>query len=81
MKGKVESKQEDMLLPNVKRMNLKVSMTPILDLWKRFHMSLGLGTLASSSLVPWSSNASCLQGGTVLFVYLFTLFNVGLQNS
>ena len=30
-----------MLFPNEKRMNLKVLVSPILDLWKRFWMSLG----------------------------------------
>ena len=30
-----------MLLPNAKRTNLKVSVSPILDLWNRFRKSLG----------------------------------------
>ena len=41
MRRKLSSKWGDMLLPKVKRMNLKVSVSPISDLWKRFQMSLG----------------------------------------
>ena len=55
-----------MMLPNAKRMNLKVSMLPISDLWKRFRMSLGhefIGKKARSSrdsvLEFWSSNVLC----------------------
>ena len=29
------------MLPNAKKMNLKVSISPISDLWKRLRMSLG----------------------------------------
>ena len=41
MRRKLSSKWGDMLLPKVKRMNLKVSVSSISDLWKRFQMSLG----------------------------------------
>ena len=30
-----------MLFSNAKKMNLKVSVSPFLDLWKKFRMSLG----------------------------------------
>ena len=59
------------MLPTVKRMNLKVSISPILDLWKRFRMSLSLGLFASLSwdsvLEFWGSDTSCLQRRTVFF--------------
>ena len=41
MKRKFKSKWGDMLFPNTKRMNLKVSVSPISDLWKRCQMSPG----------------------------------------
>ena len=38
MKRKFKSKWGDMLFPNAKTMNLKVSVSPISDLWKRCWM-------------------------------------------
>ena len=54
-----------MLLPNAKKMNLKVLMSPGSDLWTRFRMSAGhefIGKKARPSndsvLQLWSSAAS-----------------------
>ena len=65
MKRKFKSKWEDMLFPNAKRTNLKVSVSPISDLWKRCWMSPGheqIGKKASPSrdsvLEVWSAEAS-----------------------
>ena len=41
MREKFRSKWGVMLLPNAKRIKLKVSVSPIPDLWKRFRMSPG----------------------------------------
>ena len=41
MQRKFRSKWGDMLFPNEKRMNLKVLVSLILDLWKRVQMCLG----------------------------------------
>ena len=41
MKRKFKSKWGDMLFPNAKRTNFKVSVSPISDLWKRCWMSPG----------------------------------------
>ena len=38
---KIQEEMGDMLFPNAKRMNLKMSVSPISELWKRFRMSLG----------------------------------------
>ena len=55
-----------MLFPNAKRMNFTLSMSPIMDLWKRFGMSPGhelIGKkarpLRDSVFELWSSEASC----------------------
>ena len=66
-----------MLFPNAKRMNLKVSVSPISDLWKRVRMTLGhefIGKKARPSrdsvLEFWSSKASCSERDSILCICL-----------
>ena len=65
MKRKFRSKWGHVLFPNAKRTNLKVSVSPISDLWKRSRMSSGheqIGKnakpLRNSALEVWSAEAS-----------------------
>ena len=65
MKRKFMSKCGDILFPNAKTTNLKVSVSPISDLWKRCGMSPGheqIGKKARPSthsvLKVWNAEAS-----------------------
>ena len=65
IKRKFRSKWGHVLFPNAKRTNLKVSVPPISDLWKRSRMSSGheqIGKnarpLRNSALEVWSAEAS-----------------------
>ena len=78
MRRKFRSKWGEMLLPNAKRINLRVSVSPISDLWKRFQMSPGhefIGKKARSSrdfvLEFWSSEASCSEKDSISCISAF----------
>ena len=78
MKRKFRSKWGEMLFPNAKRINLKVSLSPILDLWKRFRMSSGhefTGKKArlsrDSVLELWSSEVSCSERDSIFCISAF----------
>ena len=65
MKRKFKSKWGDMLFPKAKRANLKVSVPPFSDLWKRCWMSPGHEQIRKkampsrdSVLEVWSTEAS-----------------------
>ena len=67
-----------MLLPNAKRINWKVSVSPISDLRKRFWMSPGhefIGKKARPSrdsvLELWSSEDSCLERDSIFCISAF----------
>ena len=66
------------MLPNAKRINLKVSVSPISDLWKRFRMSPGhefIGKKARPSrdsvLEFWSSEALCVERDSIFCISAF----------
>ena len=78
MRRKFRSKWGDMLLPNAKRMNLKVSVSPISDLWKRLRMSpshefIGIKARPSrdSVLELRSSEASCAERDSIFCISAF----------
>ena len=67
-----------MLFSNAKRINLKVSVSQISDLWKRFRMSpdhefIGKKTRPSrdSLLELWSSDTSCSERDGIFYIYAF----------
>ena len=67
-----------MLFPNAKRMNFKVPVSPISDLWKKFRMSPGhefIGKKARPSrdlvLKLLSSEASCSQRDSIFCISAF----------
>ena len=75
---KIQEQMEDMLLSNTKTMNLKVSSSSILDLWKRIWMSLGREFIGKkvrpsrdSVLEFWSSKASCSERDSILCISAF----------
>ena len=75
---KIQKQMWEMLFPNAKRMNWKVSVSPISDLWKRVRMSLGhefIGKKARPSrdsvLEFWSSKASCSETNNILCISSF----------
>ena len=78
MKREFRGKYGDMLFPNAKRMNLKVSVSPISDLWKIFQMSLGhefIGRRTKPSrdslLKLWSSEASRSERDSIFCISAF----------
>ena len=67
-----------MLFPNAKRINSKVSVPPIINLWKRFQMSsshelIGKKAKASRDSVfkLWSLKASCSGRDIVFYISAF----------
>ena len=65
MKREVKSKWGNMFFPNAKRTNLKVSVSPISDLWKRCWISPGYEQIGKklrpsrdSVLEVWSAETS-----------------------
>ena len=78
MSRKFRSKWGDMLLSNAKKMNLKVSVSPISDLQKRFRMSprhefIGKKARPSRDCVLglWSSEASCTERDSIFCICVF----------
>ena len=67
-----------MLFPNAKTMNLKVSLSLISDIWKRFHMSFShefirkkAKPLMESVLEFWSYEALCSKKDSSFCISVF----------
>ena len=78
MRRKFRSKSRELLFPNEKRMNLKVLVSPISDLWKTLQMSPGhkfIGKKAMQSrhsvLKLWISEASCSERDSIFCISAF----------
>ena len=74
----MRSKSRELLFPNEKRMNLKVPVSPISDLWKTLQMSPGhefIGKKARESrhflLKLWISEASCSERDSIFCISAF----------
>ena len=70
-----------MLFPNAKRMNLKVKVSRISDLWKRFRMSLGhefIGkkgkAIKGLSVRILEPDASCSERDSIFYISAFRKF-------
>ena len=60
-----------MLFPTAKKMNLKVSVSPILNLWKRFWISIGHEFVGKKTRPSKSSEASCSERESIFCISAF----------
>ena len=77
---KIQEEIGEIIVQNATEINLKVSMSPISDLWKRFEMSLGYDFIwkkvkssRDSVLEFWSSWASCSEKDNIFCISAFKM--------